>query len=321
MSKTNYVLELEKPLISLMKQIEELERSSVAGNYDDAIARLKNEFYQLKNRIYANLDAHQKLQIARHPQRPYTLDFVKYLGQNWIELHGDRAGHDDGAIVGGLLELEANLTVLVVGNNKGRDIKEKQKCNFGMPQPTGYAKALRLFRHANNFGFPIITLIDTPGAYPGLEAEALGQSRAIAHNIQEMFNLEVPIISVITGEGGSGGALALAVANKVLMFEHSVYSVISPEGCAAILWRTREKSAEAAKALKITAQDLLELKLIDEIITEPSGGSHNSVEEISANLKKTLLQNLKELMNLKPFELKEKRRDKFRNFGVFEENI
>ncbi len=320
MSKTNYVLELEKPLISLMKQIEELENST-AGNYDDAIDRMKSEFYQLKERIYANLDAHQKLQIARHPQRPYILDFVKYLGKNWIELHGDRAGHDDNAIVGGLLELEPNLTVMVVGNEKGRDIKEKQKRNFGMPQPTGYAKALRLFKHANSFGFPIVTLIDTPGAYPGLEAEALGQSRAIAYNIQEMFNLEVPIISVITGEGGSGGALALAVANKVLMLEYSVYSVISPEGCAAILWRTRDKSPEAAKALKITAQDLLKLKLIDEIIPEPSGGSHNSAEEAANNLKKAIMQNLKELMSLTPPELKENRQDKFRNFGVFEENI
>lgn len=318
-TKSSYVLELEKPLMSLLKQINELE-SSTGLNCDQEIGKLKKVFYELRERIYSSLDSHQKLQIARHPERPYTLNFVKLIGENWIELHGDRAGSDDGAIVGGLIELEPGLTAVVVGNDKGRGIKDKQKRNFGMPQPSGYAKALRLFKHADSFGLPIITLIDTPGAYPGLEAEANGQSRAIAYNIQEMAGLKVPIISVITGEGGSGGALAVAVANRVVMLEHAVYSVISPEGCAAILWRTRDKSPVAANALKISAQDLLKLGLIDDIIIEPPGGAHTNTEEVALSLKQSLIRHLKELKGKNPEQLKEERISKFRNYGAYVDN-
>jgi acetyl-CoA carboxylase carboxyl transferase subunit alpha len=321
-SNSSFVLDFEKPLITLLQEIDKLEQSSSKDERQEvklSINGLKEQFFELRERIYSNLEPHQRLQIARHPERPYTLDFVKDLGTNWIELHGDRSGHDDGAIVGGLLELEPGLTVVVVGNEKGRGIKEKQRCNFGMPQPSGYKKALRLFKHAENFGLPIITLIDTPGAYPGLEAEANGQSGAIAVNIQEMTNLKVPVIAIITGEGGSGGALALAVANRVLMLEHAVYSVISPEGCAAILWRTREKSADAANALKITSNDLLNLKLIDEIIPEAQGGAHNNYSQTSANIKKSILSHLGILLKMSPEELKEEKVNKFRNYGAFSE--
>ncbi|MDJ0625151.1 MAG: acetyl-CoA carboxylase carboxyltransferase subunit alpha [Candidatus Caenarcaniphilales bacterium] len=313
---SNFVLEFEKPLGSLLEKIDELEESNVEG-CEDVIERLKKEFKELKERIYTNLQPHQRLQIARHPDRPYSLDYVKELGTNWIELHGDRSGSDDGAIVGGLLELTEGQTVVVVGNEKGRGIKEKQKRNFGMPQPWGYEKAMRLFKHAETFNLPIITLIDTPGAYPGLEAEAKGQSIAIARSIQLMSTLKVPIIAVITGEGGSGGALALGVANRVLMLEHSVYSVISPEGCAAILWRTREKSSEAATALRITAKELLDLGLIDEIITEPSGGAHKNYQSSATNIKESILRHLNQLKGFSLEELQEDRMKKFRHFGAF----
>ncbi|MDX1919139.1 MAG: acetyl-CoA carboxylase carboxyltransferase subunit alpha [Candidatus Caenarcaniphilales bacterium] len=313
---TNYVLDFEKPLEDLLSKIYELENSEVTG-CEDIIERMKKEFQELKDRIYENLEPHQRLQIARHPDRPYTLDYVKEMGKNWIELHGDRCGYEDKAIVGGLLELNNGQTVVVVGTEKGRGIKEKQKRNFGMPQPGGYSKAKRLFKHAEDFGLPIITLIDTPGAYPGLEAEARGQSRAIADNIQYMSELKVPVIAVITGEGGSGGALALGVANRVLMLEHSVYSVISPEGCAAILWRTRDKASEAAKALKITAKDLLSLGLIDEIIAEPQGGAHTDKTSITNSVKEAVEKSLQELMKLNGEELKKQRKEKFRNYGAY----
>jgi acetyl-CoA carboxylase carboxyl transferase subunit alpha len=321
MSKKNlstFVLDFEKPLVALLSEINKLEESSVDG-CDDLIDGLKKQFYELRERIYTNLNSHQRLQIARHPERPYTLDLVKTLGTNWIELHGNRQGQDDAAIVGGLLELEPGLTVVIVGTEKGRGIKEKQKRNFGMPQPSGYQKALRLFKHAETFDLPIITLIDTPGAYPGLEAEATGQSGAIAKNIQEMAGLKVPVIAVITGEGGSGGALALAVANRVLMLENSVYSVISPEGCAAILWRTRDKSPDAANSLKITASELLNLKLVDEIIPEAPGGAHSNYIQTSLNLKQALLRNIKALQALSADELSRDRLQKFRNYGAFSE--
>lgn len=316
-NKNTHALDFEKPLFALLNEIHKLEEATDKEKCADLIDGLKKQFYELRERIYSNLTAHQRLQIARHPERPYTLDFVKELGKNWIELHGNRTGADDEAIVGGLLELEPNLTVMIVGNEKGRNIKEKQRRNFGMPQPSGYQKALRLFKHAETFGMPIITLIDTPGAYPGLEAEATGQSGAIAKNIQEMANLKVPVVAVITGEGGSGGALALGVANKVLMLENAVYSVISPEGCAAILWRTREKSSEAANALKITAKELVELGLIDEIIPEASGGAHTDYAQTATNLKIVLKKHLQILQKLSPEQLSQERILKFRNYGIF----
>ncbi|HEY9886106.1 MAG TPA: acetyl-CoA carboxylase carboxyltransferase subunit alpha [Vampirovibrionales bacterium] len=315
---SHYVLEFEKPLSSLLEKVQELENAQVEG-CEDVIQRLKDEFLQLRERIYSNLQPHQRLQLARHPERPSILDFITSLGTDWIELHGDRNGHDDAAIVGGILKLNGKTPIVLVGTRKGRHIKEKQKCNFGMPQPHGYQKALRLFKHAETFKMPIVTLVDTPGAYPGLEAEMQGQSRAIAMNIQEMSELTVPIISVITGEGGSGGALALAVANKVLMLEHSVYSVISPEGCAAILWRTRDKFPEAAKALQITANQLYKLGLIDEIILEPAGGAHKDYKEIGESLKNAVVHCLEELIGVNEDELRKQRKDKFRQLGVFSE--
>lgn len=315
-----FLLDFEKPLMTLSSQISELEAIANKDEYKETMESLRKQFIELKKQIYSNLDAPQKLQIARHPSRPYTLEFVKYLGEDWVELHGDRAGADDKAIVGGLLKLTPEQTVMIVGTEKGRGIKDKQKRNFGMPQPWGYRKALRLFKHAEAFNLPIITLVDTPGAYPGLEAEAQGQSIAIAENLQEMSRLKTPVISVITGEGGSGGALALAVANKVLMFEHSVYSVISPEGCAAILWRTREKYAEACSKLRITSDELLKLGLIDEVIKEPLGGAHHDTEKASESLKKALLKNLDELKKLSKEELVKQRMEKFDNYGIFLEN-
>jgi acetyl-CoA carboxylase carboxyl transferase subunit alpha len=318
-SSSSFVLDFEKPLVALLNEINKLEESTGNADCNDLIDGLKKQFYELRERIYSNLNAHQRLQLARHPERPYTLNFVQDLGQNWVELHGNRLGEDDSAIVAGLLELEPGLTIVVVGTEKGRGIKDKQKRNFGMPQPAGYQKAMRLFKHAESFNLPIVTLIDTPGAYPGLEAEANGQSRAIAWNIQEMSNLTVPVIAVITGEGGSGGALALAVANRVLMLENAVYSVISPEGCAAILWRTRDKSQDAANALKITADDLLKLGLIDEIVPEAAGGAHTDYAQTTLNLKQSILKHLNELSKLSAEELQKDKLNKFRNFGSFTE--
>lgn len=314
--KTHTILEFEKPLYSLATQIEELENTQYNNDCESSIEGLKKEFNDLKTKIYKNLSPAQKLQIARHPDRPYTLDYVKYLGENWIELHGDREGHDDGAVVGGLITIE-NQTFMVVGTDKGHNIKDKQKRNFGMPQPWGYRKALRLFRHAEKFNIPIVTLVDTPGAFPGLEAEELGQSGAIATNIQELFNIKVPVITIITGEGGSGGALALGVADHVALLEYSVYSVISPEGCAAILWRSRDYSQEAAQKLKITAPELKELGLIDEVIEEPTAGAHHNHEEIAANVKKMILKKYKELKKKKTDKLLEDRYQKYCNYGFF----
>jgi len=319
------ILDFERPLFNLLEQISALESPAdpkeVNHSYLDLIKSLKLQFEELKTKLYANLQPDQVLQIARHPARPYVLDYIKQITENnWYELHGDRAGHDDSSIVGGITKIEEH-NVMIVGMEKGKDIKEKQKRNFGMPQPWGYKKALRLFKHADKFNFPIITLVDTPGAYPGLEAESCGQSIAIAENIKEMFTLSVPVITVIIGEGGSGGALALSVANRIFMLEYSVYSVISPEGCAAILWRTREKFAKAAKALKITAKELLELGLIDGIIKESLGGSHNDYSQTAQNLKTLLLEEIRTLKSFSSQELKTHRAKKFRAFGAFKEMI
>jgi acetyl-CoA carboxylase carboxyl transferase subunit alpha len=311
-----FTLDFEKPLVSLLQQIHTIEQAD-HEKYQPILSKLKQQLYELREQVYKNLEPHQKLQIARHPDRPYPLDYVEALGSSWLEMHGDRAGSDDAAIVGGLLELDEGRPIMLVGTEKGRNIRDKQRRNFGMPQPSGYRKALRLFRHAHAFGLPIVTLIDTPGAYPGVEAEAYGQSHAIAENLKAMFDLGVPVLSIITGEGGSGGALGLAVANRVLMLEHSVYSVISPEGCAAILWRTREASAKAAKALRITAPELKKLGLVDDIVTEAAGAAHNDKEGTAHNLRQALLTHLQELERSSPTELREERKRKFRNYGAF----
>ena len=309
-------LDFEKPLISLSKQINELEEKAANSGNDNLINNLKTQYEKVKTEIYKNLTPIDKIKIARHQQRPYTLDYIKEISPSWHELHGDRTGMDDGAIVAGLIELD-NQTIMVIGTQKGRSIKENQKRNFGMPSPEGYRKALRCFYHAEKFNFPVITFIDTPGAYPGLEAEAHNQSLAIAMNLRELAGLTIPVIAVITGEGGSGGALALGVANRILMLEHSVYSVISPEGCAAILWRTKDKAKEAASALKITAQDLLKLEVIDEIIAEPQGGAHYNLKQTAENVLSAIKSNLKELKEFSPEELKRHRQEKFRKMGSF----
>ena len=314
-------LDFEKPLIALSKQISELEQKTrtLQNGNKKLVEDLKLQYSKVKSEIYKELSPLDKVKIARHPQRPYTLDYVEKISPVWYELHGDRTGKDDQSIIGGLIEIDGQ-TVMVIGTQKGRNLKENQKRNFGMPSPEGYRKALRLFHHAEKFNLPIITFIDTPGAYPGLEAEAKNQSQAIALNLRELSGLTVPVISIITGEGGSGGALAIGVANRILMLENSVYSVISPEGCAAILWRTKDKAQEAANALKITAKDLYELGITDEVIPESEGGAHYNPDETSRNVLNAIRNHLEELLKLTPEEVKKDRQDKIRNMGVFSTN-
>ncbi|OGI20105.1 MAG: acetyl-CoA carboxylase carboxyltransferase subunit alpha [Candidatus Melainabacteria bacterium RIFCSPHIGHO2_02_FULL_34_12] len=317
MKQNNIVpLDFEKPLFALSKQIIELESKTIHNGNKKTVENLKIQYENVKSEIYKNLSPIDKVKIARHPQRPYPLDYINLISPTWYELHGDRTGKDDYAIVGGLIEIDGQ-TIMAIGTQKGRNIKENQKRNFGMPSPEGYRKALRLFYHAEKFNFPVITFIDTPGAYPGLEAEAHNQSQAIAMNLRELAGLTVPVISVIIGEGGSGGALAVGVANRILMLENSVYSVISPEGCSAILWRTKDKAADAANALKITAQDLFELGIIDEIIPEVEGGAHYNPKETSQDLLISLKHHLQELSKLTPEEIKKDRQEKIRTIGKF----
>lgn len=312
-------LDFEKPLIALSKQITELEQKTAHNGNKKIVTDLKAQYDKVKTRIYKNISPVDRIKIARHPQRPYPIDFIQFFSQTWYELHGDRTGKDDGAIIGGLIEIDEQ-TIVVVATQKGRNIKENQKRNFGMPSPEGYRKALRLFYHAEKFNLPVITFIDTPGAYPGLEAEAHNQSQAIAMNLRELSGLKVPVIAVVTGEGGSGGALAVGVANRILMLENSVYSVISAEGCAAILWRTRDKTQEAANALKITANDLYRLGIIDEVIKEVEGGAHYDPKQTAENLLTSIKKHLNELNKLTPDELKRNRQEKFRKMGTFIEN-
>ena len=271
-----------------------------------------------KKELYEKLEPYQKLQIARHPQRPNFMDYVQFMCEDFIELHGDRHGYDDKAIAGGIAKIDGH-NVMLIGTMKGKSTKENLECNFGMPQPQGYRKALRLFEHANRFDLPIITLIDTMGAYPGMKAEETGQGEAIAVNLKEMAKLGVPIIAVITGEGCSGGALGLAVANKVMILEHAYYTVISPEGCASILWKDASMAKVATNALKITGEDLLKYNIVDEVIKEPIGGAHYSAEEMSNNLKISLLNALNEFKNMTSDELRNQRYSKFRNMGVFQQ--
>lgn len=317
----NIPLEFEKPLLNIQKEIKALESKIKNKEEEDLFKKLKSQYKEVEENIYKNLSAIDITKIARHPNRPNIEDYLNMFCSKgkWFELHGDRAGKDDQAILCALVELEG-MAFIAVGTRKGRNIKDNQKRNFGMPQPEGYRKAKRWFEHASKFGLPIITFIDTPGAYPGLNAEANGQSIAIAENLKSMANLKVPIVAIITGEGGSGGALAIGVANKVIMLENSIYSVISPEGCAAILWRTRDKAAEAAEALKITAKNLKRLGVIDEILPEPTGGAHKDWESTASSLKEALLRQLLELKNLSPEKLVENRVEKFYSFGRFQES-
>ncbi|ADU66762.1 acetyl-CoA carboxylase carboxyltransferase subunit alpha [Desulfurispirillum indicum] len=313
-------LEFERPIVELEKKIEDLEKfaSQEGLNFSTEIEKLNRKMESLKEEIYGNLTEWQCTQVARHSARPYTLDFAEHVFTDFQELHGDRAFADDKSIVGGLCRFEGQ-SVMLIGHQKGRNTAENIRRNFAMPNPEGYRKALRFMKLAEKFNLPIITLVDTPGAYPGIGAEERGQGEAIARNLLEMSGLKVPIISVVTGEGGSGGALALAVGNRVLMFEHSIYSVISPEGCAAILWKDGTQGEKAAKALKLTAPNLLKLGVIDEVIPEPMGGAHRDPAVVYANLKEALNRHLQELQKLSAAELTKDRYDRFRKIGVFSE--
>ena len=318
-----YYLEFEKPLQELECKIEELKRLSDGSNLkiNSEIKNLEKKAREIHSHIFSNLTAWQKTLLARHPERPYTLDYINMMTSDFVELHGDRLFGDDPSVVGGFARL-GRFPVVVLGHQKGRGIKERISRNFGQPNPEGYRKALRLMKLAERFRKPIVTFIDTPGAFPGLGAEERGQAEAIAENLMEMSSLKVPIVSVLIGEGGSGGALAISVADRLLMLEHSVYSVISPEGCAAILWKKGgeigvNEYAQAAQALKITAEDMLKAKVIDGIIPEPLGGANRDPEAAAKNLQEALLAALEEL-SLKPAgKLVEERYKKLKKFGGF----
>ena len=316
-------LEFEKPILELEKQIEEMRRRTEEQslNITAELAPLEHRLLELRREVYRNLTPVQKVQVARNSRRPFTLDYVKHCFTDFIELHGDRLFRDDAAIVGGWARLDGE-TVMIIGHQRGRDTKENIHRNFGMPHPEGYRKALRLMRLAEKFHVPVLTFIDTPGAWAGLGAEERGQSEAIARNLFVMSELQVPIIATVIGEGGSGGALALGVADRVLMFEHSVYSVITVEGCAAILWKdgkSPEMRERAASALRITAPDLLELGVIDEILPEPDGAAHTDHAAAAATLHDHLVQALDELHKLKPEKLVRRRREKYLKMGQFGE--
>lgn len=312
------ILDFEKPIIEIQEKIEELKKMSLESGLDlnKDIETLEQEAQEYRKELFANLDPTQKMQIARHPDRPKFLDYVDAICTDFIELHGDRVGTDDRAIVGGLAKIN-DKPVMIIGTMKGKSTKENLEYNFGMPQPEGYRKALRLFNHANKFNIPIVTIIDTPGAYPGISAEEHAQGAAIAMNLREMAKLRVPVIAIISGEGCSGGALGLAVANKVYMLEHAYYTVISPEGCASILWRDASKNLEAATALKITSDNLLKFGIIDGAIEEPIGGAHTDYELMAKNLKDTIIKALDELSNMDGEQLRNQRYDKFRKMGAF----
>jgi len=316
----HYVLEVEKPLMDLERQIEEFRRLGEEQGIDVAeeTGLLQGKLEAMRQEVYRNLTPMQRVLIARHPRRPYTLDYLNLVFTDFVELHGDRLFRDDPAIVGGWARI-GGQSVMVIGHQKGRDTKDNIRRNFGMAHPEGYRKALRLMRLAARFHAPVITLVDTPGAYPGLGAEERGQSEALATNIMEMSVLETPIITAVIGEGGSGGALAIGVADRVLMFENSVYSVISPEGCAAILWKDASQRERAAEALKLTAADLLHHKLIDEIIPEPLGGAHQDTDAAADSLREALIRNLTELRKLRPDKLVRRRVEKYAAMGTFAE--
>jgi acetyl-CoA carboxylase carboxyl transferase subunit alpha len=316
----SYALEFEKPIAELERQIDELKRLATQRELDvqREIAPLEEKLALLRSEIYRNLTPYQRVQVARHPRRPYTLDYLHSVFSDFVELHGDRLFRDDPAIVGGLARIDGQ-SVVVIGQQKGRDTKDNLRRNFGMPHPEGYRKALRLMKLAERFGLPVVTLIDTPGAFPGLGAEERGQAEAIARNIEEMAVLRTPIVAVIIGEGGSGGALAIAVGDRVLMFENAIYSVISPEGCAAILWRDASLRERAAESLKLTAPDLIGLGVIDEIIPEPPGGAHADPDAATAALAPVLKRHLAELVRVRPEKLVRRRAEKYLRMGKFEE--
>ena len=313
------ILEFERPVVELERKIQELKQISTASiDFGDEIRRLEKKARRLQVEIFAELSPWQKVQLSRHPLRPYLLDYVPVLFDDFLELHGDRAFADDASIVGGLARFGAR-EVLVLGHQKGRNTRENVHRNFGMSRPEGYRKALRLMHLAARFGRPILTFIDTPGAYPGLGAEERGQAEAIAKNLEVMAGLPVPIVATVIGEGGSGGALALGVGDRVLMLEYAIYSVISPEGCASILWKDQSKVATAAEELKLTAPDLVRLGICDEVVPEGEGGAHRDLEGTARNLRATLDRQLDLLVGLAPSELTDRRYRKLRAIGVCEE--
>jgi len=314
----NFILEFEKPIIELENKIKEMESLSGEINLENEIKVLQKKIDLLKEEIYKNLTRWQRVQLARHPERPITSDYINNCFTDFIELHGDRYYRDDPAIIGGMAYFN-NKPVMVVGHQKGRDTKSNVYRNFGMANPEGYRKALRLFKLAEKFDRPIITLLDTPGAFPGIEAEEMGQARAIAHNLLEMSMLKVPIIIVIIGEGASGGAIGIGVGDKILMMENAWYSVISPESCSSILWRSWDYKEQAAESLKLTAMDLKQQGIIDEIIPEPIGGAHKNPSKVFETFSKMVDKELNLLIKLKPEKLIKKRREKFYSIGVFKE--
>ncbi|MDA8354526.1 MAG: acetyl-CoA carboxylase carboxyltransferase subunit alpha [Firmicutes bacterium] len=318
MATTNGTLPFEKPLIELREKIEELEKFTEEKSIDlsDEIKKLEERARRLEREIYGNLTTWQKVQIARHTSRPTTADYIKHIFTDFMELHGDRLYGDDPAIIGGIAKLDGR-PVTVIGHERGKDTKDKIARNFGLPHPEGYRKALRLMQQADKFRRPIICFVDTQGAHPGVEAEERGQSEAIARNLREMAGFRVPIVCVVTGEGGSGGALAISVGNRLLMLEHAYYSVISPEGAAAILWRDAAKAQEAAEALKISAQDLETLGVVDQVIPEPKGGAHKDPQFQAERIKDAITNTLKPLLMMDGEQLVQDRHQKFSQIGVY----
>ncbi|MCH7761526.1 acetyl-CoA carboxylase carboxyltransferase subunit alpha [candidate division TA06 bacterium] len=313
-------LDFERPIVELERHIEELRIIGTQGEFEvkEEIERLEKKAVKLRKEVYTNLTPWQRVQLSRHPRRPYTLDYIKEITDEFVELHGDRYFGDDAAIVAGLGRM-GGRSLIIIGHQKGRSTSEKVERNFGMPHPEGYRKALRVMQMAAKFGKPILSLVDTPGAYPGIGAEERGQAEAIARNLREISILPVPIIVVITGEGGSGGALAIAVGDRVFMMQYAIYSVISPEGCASILWRDAAKASEAAEALKLTARDLLKFGIIDGIIEEPVGGAHRNPGEAARRVKEVVLNSLEDLNPHSPEELVRRRIEKFSKMGVYKE--
>ncbi|HHX97665.1 MAG TPA: acetyl-CoA carboxylase carboxyltransferase subunit alpha [Lentisphaerae bacterium] len=315
-----YILPFEKPLLEIQSKIDELRQFAREKGVTESqdVAQLEKQLADTRRDIYANLTPWQKVMVARHPRRPYTRDYIAAFVKDFTEIHGDRLLSDDLAIVGGLGWIN-NERVMLIGTQKGHDTKSNLVCNFGCPFPEGYRKALRLMRLAGKFAIPIITFIDTPGAFPGIEGEQRHVAEAIAVNLREMFRLPVPIISIVIGEGGSGGALGIGVANRILILEHAYYSVISPEGCAAILWKNRAHADTAAAALKLTAPDLLDLRIVDEVIPEPPGGAHDDPAAAAEAVRAAIVKHLAQFKNIAPAALINQRYDKFRDMGIFKE--
>ena len=311
------LLEFEKPIAELEAKLEDMKKLAAENNVDvnSAVRNLTNSIEELRKETFGNLTRWQRVQLSRHPDRPYSLDYIELMCEEFHELHGDRNVRDDPAVVGGLANIDGT-TVMIIGQQKGRKTKERQYRNFGMPNPEGYRKALRLMRMAEKFNVPIVTLIDTPGAFPGLEAEERGQGEAIARNLKEMMMLKVPVICIVIGEGASGGALGIGIGDRVLMLENSWYSVISPENCSTILWRSWDFKEQAADALKLTAEDMKSFGLVDGIIKEPKGGAHQNFTEMAETLKTTILSEIKELSKMSATNRIDKRIDKFSSMGV-----